>query len=151
MNCKTASIFAAMLIELQSSDIPRMIPLAGILNPRTEVIVLKARLAELFTYANYQCFGWEEEDKLVAMCGAWTLTKLYSGKQLEIDNFAVSEEYQSKGIGAKLLSEFEQRCREQGFESIELNAYVKNDAGHRFYFRNGYSIVGYHFIKKLNA
>lgn len=138
-----------MLIELQPSDVYRMLPLAGILNPRTEVVVLEARLKELFTYANYQCFGWEENGKLVAMCGAWTITKLYSGKQLELDNFAVSAEYQSKGLGAKLLMEFESRCKDLGFESIELNAYVLNDAGHRFYFRNGYTIVGYHFIKKL--
>ncbi|MDX5321464.1 MAG: GNAT family N-acetyltransferase [Bacteroidota bacterium] len=138
-----------MIIELSPNDIPRMLPLAGILNPRTEIMVLESRLRELFSYANYTCYGWEENGELLAMCGAWTMTKLYSGKQLEVDNFAVSLDHQSKGIGAKLMEAFEAKCREEGFQSIELNAYVKNAAGHKFYFRQGYSIVGFHFIKRL--
>jgi len=139
-----------MFTTLSPKDILRMLPLAGILNPETEPIVLEARLHELFDYQNYRCFGWEEDGKLVAMCGAWTLTKLYSGKQLEIDNFAVADDWQSKGIGAKLMKELEAKCEGEGFHSIELNAYVNNSAGHKFYFRSGYSIVGFHFIKKLN-
>ncbi len=139
-----------MIITLSAQDIPRMLPLAGILNPRTEILTLEARLHELFTYQNYRCFGWVEDEKLVAMCGAWTMTKLYSGKQLEVDNFAVADGWQSKGIGAKLMQELEAQCEAEGFNSIELNAYIKNAAGHKFYFRLGYSIVGFHFIKKLN-
>ena len=126
-----------------------MLPLAMLLNPKAEPAVLQKRLEEIFTYANYRCYGWDEGGKILAMCGAWTLTKLYSGKQLEVDNVAVALEAQSKGIGTRMMDEIESLCRRDGYESIELNAYTGNVRGHRFYSRKGYDIVGFHFRKKL--
>ena len=34
--------------------------------------------------------------------------------------------------------------------TVELNTYVTNDRSHKFYFNQGYSILGYHFQKELN-
>lgn len=127
-----------------------MLPLALLLNPKAEPSLLRQRLEEIFTYANYQCFGWEENGKVLAMCGAWTLTKLYSGKQLEVDNVAVAEEARSRGIGAQMMQEIETWCRENSYECVELNAYTGNVRAHRFYSRLGYDILGFHFRKKLN-
>lgn len=138
-----------MIKKLTISDIQQMMPLARLLNPKTEEAVILERLHEIFQYTNYHCFGWVEDEKLVAMCGTWTMTKLYSGKQLEVDNFAVAEAWQSKRIGSKLMEWIETWCQENDYQSIELNAYVRNGAAHKFYFRLGYSIAGFHFIKKL--
>ena len=35
------------------------------------------------------------------------------------------------------------------YEAIELNAYKENKAGHRFYEREGFVHLGFHFVKRL--
>lgn len=40
-------------------------------------------------------------------------------------------------------------CRSRAYKSIELNTYVRNPRSHKFYFNQGYEIIGYHFEKAL--
>ena len=37
----------------------------------------------------------------------------------------------------------------KNFKAIELNAYKENKAGHRFYDREGFVHLGFHFVKRL--
>jgi hypothetical protein len=40
-------------------------------------------------------------------------------------------------------------CKEKGCNSVELNTYVENHPSHKFYYNEGFQILGYHFLKKL--
>ena len=119
------------------------------LNPSIAEEMIRSRAHEMFEYSNYHCFGMTDNEKLIGIMGGWLTTRLYSGKQLEIDHVVVSQSKQSQGLGAKFLKYVEEWAKENGCLTIELNAYVANDRSHKFYFAHGYSILGFHFQKKI--
>lgn len=121
-----------------------------LLNPKLSLEIIKSRIEALYTEpGNYSAIGVFLNDILIGVSGIWILNKIYIGKHLEMDNVVIKEDYRSLGIG-KYLEEFtESFAREIGCESIELNAYVNNGKGHKFWFSRGYQILGFHFQKKL--
>ncbi len=135
--------------ELKRNDIDKLIPFGQLLNPDFEEQLIRQRFNDIFNHDNYHCFGYYYNETLIAIMGGWLTTRLYSGQQLEVDNFMVLPDHRSTGIGSKFLTEVENWAKNKGCLSVELNAYASNLAGHRFYTRNGYKQPGVHFIKKL--
>lgn len=119
------------------------------LNPKLTLEETKNYLTQMFNFENYTCFGVFLEDKLVGISSAWTTVKLYSGKQLEVDNVIIDSSLQSKGIGKAFFEFIENWARQNDFKTIELNTYVQNSKSHKFYFNLGYSILGFHFWKYI--
>lgn len=99
----------------------------------------------------YRMIGVFEGELCLGISGIWIGTKLYSGKYLEIDNFVTDSKYRSKGIGKMLTDHIEKMAREENCQCIMLDAYAVNTAAHRFYFREGYLIRGFHFIKEISV
>ena len=112
--------------------------------------MLAARQLDMFELETYRCFGIVKNNQLIAVSSGWLTIRLYSGKQLEIDNVIVNPSVQSTGIGAQFLNEIETWATKNGCDTIELNTYVENSRSHKFYFNMGYEILGFHFQKKLN-
>ncbi len=131
------------------ADIEALLPLAMTLNPHLSKEVLQERFEALFEQSSYHCFGLFEEGTLIGMAGAWLNVRLYSGWQVEIDNVIVAEKNRSGGKGQYFLNWLEAWAKAQGCQTLELNTYVQNSRSHKFYFQNGYAILGYHFQKKL--
>lgn len=99
---------------------------------------------------NYKQVALYEHDKCIAISGFWIGTKLWCGKYLELDNVIVSSEYRSKGIG-KIISEYlENKAIEENCNIQVLDAYSTNFKAHRFYYNQGFSPKGFHFVKILN-
>ncbi|VXB77050.1 GNAT family N-acetyltransferase (fragment) [Flavobacterium sp. 9AF] len=115
-----------------------------------EINLIKKRQQEMFQFSNYICFGLYLENKLIAITCGWIMVRIYSGKQLEIDNVILDKEHHSKGYGTILLNYIEEWAKQNEFETIELNTYVQNYRSHKFYFNQGYKILGYHFQKKIS-
>lgn len=129
-----------------------MLPLVQELNPSLQEEVLRSRFQEMFSYPSYRCFGLvDEEDKLIGISSGWLSTRLYSGKQLELDNVVIAPEFRSKGYGKVLDELLEQWARDNNCLTMELNSYVSNNRSHRFYINRNYDILGYHFLKKLKT
>lgn len=120
------------------------------LNPSIALEIIKKRQAEMFQYPNYICFGLYIDHKLIGITCAWIMTRIYCGKQIEIDNVILDDKHQSKGYGNILLDFIENWAKENQCETIELNTYVQNSRSHKFYFLKNYNILGFHFQKKLN-
>ena len=135
---------------LSIADIEAIMPLVADLNPDLDSSELRNRLAEMFAYENYHCFGLFAGQELVAVSSGWLTTRLYSGRQLELDNVVVRPEWRNRGVGAVLNRQIEDWARIHDCITCELNSYVTNSGSHRFYFRQGYSILGYHFYKRLD-
>jgi GNAT superfamily N-acetyltransferase len=69
---------------------------------------------------------------------------------LELDNVIVSAEYRSKGVG-KIMSEYLEKIAIELNCNIQvLDAYSTNFKAHRFYYNQGFSPKGFHFIKIMN-
>ena len=135
---------------INSSHIQNILPLLCQLNPKQTPQQLEQKILEMLAYDNYYCFGLWEDEKLVALCGGWITTRLYSGKQLEIDNIIVDQSLRSKGYGEKLVEHIAEWSKQQGCITLELNTYVSNSRSHKFYFNQGMEIIGYRFQKYLD-
>lgn len=137
--------------KLHKQDSPKILNLAQELNPTIPAAVLAERLNEMWDYPTYCCFGCLQDDQLIGISSGWITTRFYSGKQLEIDNVIVSSKNQSKGIGAMFIKFLEQWAQQQNCLTLELNTYVGNSRSHKFYFGQGYKILGFHFQKNLGS
>ena len=134
--------FEIRFLSLEEMD--GMIPFVELLNPGMEASLIKSRLEEMKQLSFYKCLGAFDGEKLIAICGMWEMTKFYSGKQIEIDNFMIYPEYRSKGLGKKVMDWIYDYGRKQNCLSIELNTYVGAAKAHKFYFREGFHIKGFH-------
>ena len=99
---------------------------------------------------NYGQIAVFDNEKCVGISGYWIATKLWCGKYLELDNVIVLKEYRSKGVG-KLLSDFLDNKAHLNNCSIQvLDAYTSNFKAHRFYYNQGFSPKGFHFVKIID-
>jgi len=137
------------LNKLSIKNLDEVSHLATQLNPNLEEYIIRQRIMEMFDIHNYLCFGCYKEGKLIGMSSGWLTVRIYSGKQLEIDNIIIDSAYQSQSFGEQFIQLIEVWAKDNNCETIELNAYVENKRAHKFYFKHEYSILGYHFQKKL--
>ncbi|MCH2200302.1 MAG: GNAT family N-acetyltransferase [Flavobacteriales bacterium] len=135
--------------QLNVSYLDDLVALAELLNPNLKESVLRERQRDMFNYEAYRCFGLFENDELIAISAGWLTVRWYSGKQLEVDNVVVDPRMRSKGIGSKLFEYIHQWAKENDCLTVELNAYVTNPRAHKFYYNEGYKVLGFHFQKEM--
>jgi diamine N-acetyltransferase len=58
-------------------------------------------------------------------------------------------EYRGKGIGEKLMEWIYAYAKSRGCVASELNCYVTNNGGQKFWINEGYKILAFHFQKQL--
>ncbi|MDY2587004.1 GNAT family N-acetyltransferase [Winogradskyella aquimaris] len=110
--------------------------------------VLLSRLNEMKNQ-NYECAVIMEGNEVVGITGLWFCTRHYSGKSVELDHVYIKPQHRNKGLGKLFMNWIKTYCREKGYETLELNTYVQNYPSHKFYYNEGFQILGYHFLKKL--
>jgi len=133
---------------ISKEELSIIIPLLKLLNDSSaNEAVLEQRLEEMKNN-NYQCVGVFEDNRLIGICGAWVLHKHYVGKHIELDNVMILPEYRGKGIGEEMIAWLETWAKEQGCVAGELNCYVQNSAGLKFWLNQGYRVLGFHCQKK---
>ncbi|MDR1955674.1 MAG: GNAT family N-acetyltransferase [Treponema sp.] len=64
----------------------------------------------------------------------------HDGRRGYIYHAAVAEAYRGQGLGTALVSVVEQALREQGITKIALVAFKGNEAGNRFWEKQGFTI-----------
>jgi GNAT superfamily N-acetyltransferase len=135
--------------ELTIRDSHTIVPLANKLHPATAPEIIRAYLAEMFNLPTYHCFGLWQNGKLVAVSNGWITIRFYSGKQLEVDNVIVDPDLRSQGVGKYFFAHIQEWALQNDCKTIELNTYVQNSKSHKFYFNEGYVILGFHFQKVI--
>lgn len=128
-------------------ELDTIIPLLRILNDAIDERTLQERLEDM-QQRNYVCAGVYDQDRLIGICGLWILNKYYVGKHIEPDNVMILPEYRNQGVGEQMMEWVYAYGREQGCVASELNCYVTNDKGIRFWLNQGYRIIGFHCQKK---
>lgn len=134
---------------IDNTDIEEVIPLVEKLNNhKISYEVLERRFAEMITQ-NYECAVIYDADRIVGVCGLWFCTRHYSGRSVEPDHVYIEEAYRGRGLGGQFFNWIYNYVKERGYEAMELNTYVNNAPSHKFYFNEGFKILGFHFLKKL--
>jgi GNAT superfamily N-acetyltransferase len=101
---------------------------------------------------DYRQFAFLDEQKqCLGVVGVWCFPRVWCGLQLDIDNFVVDHKARSLGIGKKLLDQCIEYGTARGAMIATLDTFVENPSSHRFYFREGFTIRGYHFAKPLQG
>ncbi|MEE9350378.1 MAG: GNAT family N-acetyltransferase [Flavobacteriaceae bacterium] len=134
---------------LKQDDLEQIVRLTKQLNPDISIVELKNRQTKMFKFDTYHCFGFFVNGKLIGVSSGWITVRLYSDKQLEIDNVIIDNSLQSKGYGKLFMNEIEIWAKNNNCKTIELNTYVQNEKSHKFYFNQGFHILGFHFQKHL--
>jgi GNAT superfamily N-acetyltransferase len=139
------------LKELKSeADFDRMLPLLEQLNPSMPPETIRARLAAM-RKEGYRCLGAWDGKALVGICGFWIGTRIWCGKYIALDNVVVAEPHRGRNIGKRMTAWAEAEGRRLNCDVAALDSYATSAQAHRFYFREGYHIEGYHMIKELKA
>jgi len=73
----------------------------------------------------------------------------YCGRRLEVEDLVTAEATRSHGHGKTLVGWLEARARAEGCPTITLHSATHRDRAHRFYFREGFHILAFHFSKAL--
>ncbi|MFC4723442.1 GNAT family N-acetyltransferase [Geojedonia litorea] len=134
---------------IDAAEINSIIPLVQKLtNNKFSDAVLLQRFEEMVTQ-NYECAGVYDGDTLIGISGMWYCTRHYAGKSMEVDHVYIDDAYRSKGIGKQFFKWMYDYVKAKGYTSVELNTYVQNYPSHKFYYNEGFEILGYHFFKTL--
>jgi len=141
--------FKIQLIPHEEMD--TILPLVFLLNKETiPLVTLQKRLIEMLKMDNYECIGVYDEKELIGICGVWILNKLYAGKHAEPDNVFIKEAYRSQGVGELLLNWFFDYAKKMECEGAEVNFYVANEKGKKFWESQGFQPLAHHGFKTLN-
>lgn len=134
---------------IPQEEIETILPFLEALNDnRLSTEVLTDRLTAMCQH-NYECVGVYDKEKLIGITGIWTLHKHYVGKHIEPDNVMVLPEYRDKKIGEQMMLWIHDYALSKGCVASELNCYVQNHKGVRFWISQGYRILGFHMQKML--
>jgi GNAT superfamily N-acetyltransferase len=130
------------------NEILTIVPILQELNTTTPKEILEERVLDMVGL-NYECVGVYDGDKLIGISGLWFSTRHYCGKSVEPDHVVITKAYQGKGIGKLLFDWIYDYAKHKGCTTTELNAYTENRASHKFYYNEGFEILGFHFLKRF--
>jgi GNAT superfamily N-acetyltransferase len=134
--------------ELSADQFLLILPLIERHNATIPAEELRRRLTVMVPHG-YHCIAAFMEDRVVGVAGYWLGARFYCGEYMDVDNVVVDPDLRSRRIGEKMMVWLEAKARELGCKSVMLDSYVTFAGAHRFYFRLGYEILGYHFTKRL--
>ncbi len=97
----------------------------------------------------YEILAVFDQDKCVGAMGYRILFDFVHGKHLYVDDLVITESCRSQGLGAKLLQYAEDIAREHRCEVLRLCTGIENQAGKRFYDREGWALRAVVYKKKL--
>lgn len=132
---------------IPKDEMEDILPLVQMLNNNKLPLNLLRKRLENMLENGYQCLGVYDNNKIIGICGFWILHKFYIGKHVEPDNVFILPEYRSSGVGQQMIDWVFSYAQEIGCGASEVNCYLKNERGIRFWKNQGYVAIGYHMQK----
>ncbi len=132
------------------ADIARCYRVLSALRPHVPEGGFVARVRDMMR-DGYRLACIEVDGEVRAVAGYRVSTNLHLGKHLYVDDLVTLDAARSQGLGAVLLEWLEGAAAKAGCAAVHLDSGVQRERAHRFYFRQGYTIAAYHFIRRRNA
>ena len=131
-------------------DIARCFPVLVQLRPNLTASEFVARVRRMQA-EGYHLAALDEQGAIRAVAGYRFYDKLFSGRNLYVDDLVTDATRRSRGHGARLLAWLAAEARRQGCDQLELDSGVQRFAAHRFYLRERLHISAYHFVLPLRG
>jgi GNAT superfamily N-acetyltransferase len=93
----------------------------------------------------------EDAGAVCAVAGYRYYDKLFSGRNLYVDDLVTDASRRSRGHGGALLQWLADEAKRNGCVQLELDSGVQRFEAHRFYFRERMHVSAYHFVVGLKA
>ena len=78
-----------------------------------------------------------------------TYENTFAGKHMYVDDLVTDEAYRSRGAGMALLGHLQELAVARECEKLVLDSGTQRTRAHAFYFREGFAINSFHFVKPL--
>lgn len=128
------------------SDIARCFSVMQQLRPHLIAAEFVARVRRMQQEGFHLAFLEDDTATVRAVAGYRYYDKLFSGRNLYVDDLVSDDAQRSHGHGAKLLAWLASEARAHGCVQLELDSGVQRFDAHRFYFRERMRISAYHFV-----
>lgn len=136
-------------LALSDSDVARAFPVMAQLRPHLAEADFVARVRRMQA-GGFHLALLADEGVVRAVAGYRYHDKLFSGKNLYVDDLVTDTARRSRGYGRALLDWLLAEARAHGCTQLELDSGVQRFDAHRFYFRERMHVSAYHFIRALN-
>ncbi len=90
-----------------------------------------------------------EGDAVRGVCVFRMLNNTSSGYALYCDDLVADETTRSTGVGHAMIAYMEALARERDCNVFTLDSGTQRQKAHKFYFREGFTVVAFHFAKPL--
>ena len=93
----------------------------------------------------------ERGPDVVAVAGYRISTNFWLGRHLYVDDLVTAAQARSRGYGEALLLWLCEEARRAGCNTLDLDSGTQRARAHKFYFGQGMTIAGYHFVVPLDS
>lgn len=93
----------------------------------------------------------EADGEVVTVAGYRISTNFWLGRHLYVEDLVTAPAARSKGHGEAMLAWLREQARSQGCRFLDLDSGTQRGRAHKFYFGQGFSILGYHFGEDLSV
>lgn len=131
------------------ADIARCFPVIHQLRPHLVAADFVAQVRRMQT-EGFHLALLEADGVVRAVAGYRFYEKLFSGRNLYVDDLVTDGTQRSRGHGRALLAWLRAAALARGCVQLELDSGVQRAEAHRFYFRERMKISAYHFVTDLN-
>jgi GNAT superfamily N-acetyltransferase len=107
-----------------------------------------AKMRGIFAGGGEMCVVAEGETVLgIAVYRAFENT--FSGLRFYVDDLVTDDTQRSRGVGHMLMEYLSAEAKHRGSKWLELESGTQREQAHKFYFREGMTVIGFSFRKPL--
>ena len=130
-------------------DIRRCWPLLRQLRPHLDESEFLPAVRRMEPHGFRLAYAEDGSGEVRAVAGYRVTEMLRTGLMLEVDDLVTDAPARSGGYGKALMEWLLAEAAALGCSVLELDSGVQRHDAHRFYFREGMHILGYHFSRSL--
>jgi GNAT superfamily N-acetyltransferase len=132
---------AILIREIALTDAQFAARLSTELGYPAEIDIVRQRIAILRRSRHRVVYVACISNTVIGWIEVYIAHHLSTGSHGEIGGLVVSSEHRSRGVGRKLIAQAERWVADQGIATMVVRSRISREAAHRFYLREGYSMI----------
>lgn len=140
---------AIEIVEIGDANLEATWPVISQLRPHLDVVSYRAMVGRMRASDGFRVIAARRDGHVVGVAGVRPMELLYAGRILQVDDLVVDDAERSTGVGKALLDWIIVDASAQGRTEVHLDSGTARHDAHRFYDREGFERLGYHFRLRL--
>ncbi len=138
-----------VVAEVLADDVAETWPVMRQLRPHLDLDAYVTIVARMRSVEGFRLAAASVEGRIGAVAGFRVIEMLYSGRVLQVDDLVTDEASRSLGLGTAMLDWLTDEARRQDCGQIHLDSGVHRLDAHRFYEREGFQKLAWHFAARV--